>query len=148
MPNATRFSQLFASLNIVESSRFHALNLIGAMDRCVDAIVEAEQSLPRVSLVVLDDWCSPTGRIEKDHMKAVLDLAKRMNTKTTLLLISKSGTDVTGSNELYRSRSKSEFENNDFEIWGLVEGQRSIVHLDKNGDVDDVRIQESGFVIV
>ena len=81
-------------------------------------------------------------------MKAVLDLAKRMNTKTTLLLISKSGTDVTGSNELYRSRSKSEFENNDFEIWGLVEGQRSIVHLDKNGDVDDVRIQESGFVIV
>ncbi|MGB0329928.1 MAG: hypothetical protein ACPGCU_04840, partial [Candidatus Poseidoniaceae archaeon] len=35
MPNATRFSQLFASLNIVESSRFHAMNLIGAMDRCV-----------------------------------------------------------------------------------------------------------------
>ena len=89
----------FASLNIVESSRFHALNLIGAMDRCVDAVVEAEQSLPRVGLVVLDDWCSPTGRIEKDHMKAVLDLAKRMNPKTTLVLISKSGTDVTGSNE-------------------------------------------------
>ena len=148
MPNATRFSQLFASLNIVESSRFHALNLIGAMDRCVDAVVEAEQSLPRVCLVVLDDWCSPTGRIEKDHMKAVLDLAKRMNPKTTLVLISKSGTDVTGSNELYRSRSKSEFENNDFEIWGLVEGQRNLLHLDKNGDVDDVRIEESGFVIV
>ena len=36
----------FASLNIVESSRFHAMNLIGAMDRCVDAIVEAEHSLP------------------------------------------------------------------------------------------------------
>ena len=52
MPNATRFSQLFSSLNIVESSRFHAMNLIGAMDRCVDAIVEAERSLPRVGLVV------------------------------------------------------------------------------------------------
>ena len=88
------------------------------------------------------------GRIEKDHMKAVLDLAKRMNSKTTLVLISKSGTDVTGSNELYRSRSKSEFENNDFEIWGLVEGQGNLLHLDKNGDVDDVRIAESGFVIV
>ena len=107
MPNATRFSQLFASLNIVESSR-----------------------------------------IEKDHMKAVLDLAKRMNSETTLLLISKSGTDVTGSNEPYRSRSKSEFENNEFEIWGLFEGQRNLLHLDKNGDVDDVRIAESGFVIV
>ena len=48
------------------------MNLIGAMDRCVDAIVEAAQSLPRVGLIVLDDWCSPTGRIEKDHLDAVL----------------------------------------------------------------------------
>ena len=39
MPNATRFSQLFSSLNIVEASRFHAMNLIGNMERCVDAIV-------------------------------------------------------------------------------------------------------------
>ena len=97
MPNATRFSQLFASLNIVESSRFHAMNLIGAMDRCVDAIVEAEHSLPRVGLVVLDDWCNPTGRIEKESLAAVIDLAKRIKPETTLLLISKSGTDVTGS---------------------------------------------------
>jgi hypothetical protein len=81
-------------------------------------------------------------------MKAVLDLAKRMNPETTLLLISKSGTDATGSNEPYRSRSKSEFENNDFAIWGLFEGQRNLLHIDKNGDVDDVRIAESGFVIV
>ena len=91
MPNATRFSQLFASLNIVESSRFHAMNLIGAMDRCVDAIVEAEHSLPRVGLVVLDDWCNPTGRIEKESLAAVFDLANRIKPETTLLLISKSG---------------------------------------------------------
>jgi len=148
MPNATRFSQLFASLNIVESSRFHALNLIGAMDRCVDAIVEAEQSLPRVGLVVLDDWCSPTGRIEKDNLKAVLDLAQRMNSETTLLLISKSGTDVTGSDEEYRVRSKTEFVSQGFEIWGLYSGQRNIIHLDNDGDVSDVLIEESGFFIV
>ena len=147
MPNATRFSQLFSSLNIVESSRFHAMNLIGAMDRCVDAIVEAESNLPRVGLVVLDDWCNPTGRIEKDALSAVFDLAQRMKSETTLLLISKSGTDVTGSEEPFRARSKSEFEKHEFDIWGLYPGQKNIIHLDINGDVKSCRIEESGFVV-
>jgi len=146
MPNATRFSQLFASLNIVESSRFHALNLIGAMDRCVDAIVEAERSLPRVGLVVLDDWCAPTGRIEKESLDAVLDLAKRMKQETTLLLISKSGTDVTGAEEAYRPRSKSVFEENGFEIWGLYSNPKKKIQLDISGLVSEGKIEESGFV--
>jgi len=145
MPNATRFSQLFKSLNIVESSRFHAMNLIGAMDRCVDAIVEAESNLPRVGLIVLDDWCSPTGRIEKSHLDAVLDLSKRIDPKTTLLLISKSGTDVTGEDESYRARSKSEFERQDFEIWGLYSDEKKQLYLDQNGALEQGRIQESGF---
>ncbi|MGB0365570.1 MAG: hypothetical protein ACPGJD_05870 [Candidatus Poseidoniaceae archaeon] len=147
MPNATRFSQLFASLNIVESSRFHAMNLIGAMDRCVDAIVEAEHSLPKVGLVVLDDWCNPTGRIEKESLAAVIDLARRIKPETTLLLISKSGTDVTGSEEAYRSRSKSEFAQKGFDICGLYAGQKNVLHLDFNGDVQDCRIEESGFFV-
>ena len=145
MPNATRFSQLFQSLNIVESSRFHAMNLIGAMDRCVDAIVEAESSLPRVGLIVLDDWCSVTGRIEKEHLEAVLDLSKRIDSETTLLLISKSGTDVTGKGESYRPRSKSEFENSGFEIWGLYSDEKKRLYLDRNGVVEQGRIEESGF---
>ena len=146
MPNATRFSQLFESLNIVESSRFHALNLIGAMDRCVDAIVEAERSLPRVGLVVLDDWCAPTGRIEKDNLDAVFDLANRMKPETTLLLISKSGTDVTGSEDAFRSRSKSNFKENGFEIWGLYSDSKKTIHLDVSGQVKKGKIEESGFV--
>ena len=147
MPNATRFSQLFASLNIVESSRFHAMNLIGAMDRCVDAIVEAEHNLPRVGLVVLDDWCNPTGRIEKESLAAVFDLAKRIKPETTLLLISKSGTDVTGSEDAYRSRSKSDFDKQGFDICGLYAGQKNVLHLDFNGDVRECRIEESGFFV-
>ena len=147
MPNATRFSQLFQALNIVESSRFHAMNLIGAMDRCVDAIVEAERSLPRVGLIVLDDWCSPTGRIEKDHLQAVLDLSKRIQPETTLLLISKSGTDVTGADESYRPRSKSEFEKGGFEIWGLYSDEKNRIHLDQHGAVEHVTINESGFIV-
>lgn len=147
MPNATRFSQLFSSLNIVESSRFHAMNLIGAMDRCVDAIVEAEHNLPRVGLVVLDDWCAPTGRIDKESLTAVIDLAKRIQSETTLLLVSKSGTDVTGSEEAFRSRSKSDFIQHKFDIWGLYPSQKNVIQLDINGDVQDCKIEESGFFV-
>lgn len=122
------------------------MNLIGAMDRCVDAIVEAERSLPRVGLIVLDDWCNPTGRIEKESLSAVIDLAKRIKPETTILLISKSGTDVTGSDEAYRSRSKSEFEQEGFDICGLYPGRTNNLHLDFNGEVQDCRIEESGFI--
>ena len=147
MPNAARFSQLFQALNIVESSRFHAMNLIGAMDRCVGAIVEAERSLPRVGLIVLDDWCSPTGRIDKEHLQAVLDLSKRIQPETTLLLISKSGTDVTGADEFYRPRSKLDFEKGGFEIWGLYSDEKNRIYLDQHGAVEHVTINESGFVV-
>ena len=106
MPNATRFSQLFSSLNIVEASRFHAMNLIGNMERCVDAIVEAEQNLPSVGLIVLDDWCEATGRIPSRNTKAVIDLKKRISESTTLLLISKAGTDVSGNRMEVKPRSE------------------------------------------
>lgn len=148
MPNATRFSQLFSSLNIVQSSRFHALNLIGAMDRCVDAIVEAEQSLPRVGLVILDDWCSPTGRIEKEHLDAVFDLAQRINSDTSLLLISKSGTDVTGSVKPYRIRSETKFSEQGFATWALYGGDNGFTILDLQDDVKRLKIEESGFILV
>lgn len=146
MPNATRFSQLFESLNIVESSRFHAMNLIGAMDRCVDAIVEAEKNLPRVGLIVLDDWCSPTGRIEREHLDAVFDLSTRLAKETALLLIAKAGTDVTGKQEMFHPRSKTDFEKAGFEIWGLTTGKQKTVHLIRNDVVDKGQIKDSGFI--
>ena len=148
MPNATRFSQLFSSLSIVESSRFHAMNLIGAMDRCVDAIVQAAQSLPRVGLIVLDDWCSPTGRIEKDHLDAVFDLAERIHPKTCIFLISKSGTDVSGTDSTYKIRSETQFKNQGFATWALYEGQKGATYLDMEGDVQGLKIDESGFVLI
>jgi hypothetical protein len=95
----------------------------------------------------LDDWCNPTGRIEKESLAAVFDLAKRIKPETTLLLISKSGTDVTGSEVAYRSRSKSDFNKQGFDICGLYAGQKNVLHLDFNGDVRECRIEESGFFV-
>ncbi len=146
MPNATRFSQLFSSLNIVEASRFHAMNLIGNMERCVDAIVEAEQNLPSVGLIVLDDWCEPTGRIPSRHMKAVIDLKKRIDDSTTLLLISKAGTEVNGNNTEVKPRSEAVLKDGGFEIWTLQETEQASKILICDGIELVGKIEDSGFI--
>jgi hypothetical protein len=64
-----------------------------------------------------------------------------------LLLISKSGTDVTGTHETYRPRSKLDFEKGGFEIWGLYSDEKNRIHLDQNGADEHVTINESGFVV-
>ncbi len=146
MPNATRFSQLFSSLNIVEASRFHAMNLIGNMERCVDAIVEAEQNLPSVGLIVLDDWCEATGRIPARNTKAVIDLKKRINESTTLLLISKAGTDVSSNDTKVKPRSETALKTGGFEIWTLKETeQKSKILICEEKELVG-KIDESGFI--
>ena len=146
MPNATRFSQLFSSLNIVEASRFHAMNLIGNMERCVDAIVEAEQNLPSVGLIVLDDWCEATGRIPSRNTKAVIDLKKRINESTTLLLISKAGTDVSGNGTEIKPRSEVILRDGGFEMWTLKETENKSKILFHDGKELSGKIEDSGFV--
>jgi len=146
MPNATRFSQLFSSLNIVEASRFHAMNLIGNMERCVDAIVEAEQNLPSVGLIVLDDWCEATGRIPSRNTKAVIDLKKRINESTTLLLISKAGTDVSGNGTEIKPRSEVILRDGGFDIWTLKETENKSKILFHNGKELSGKIEDSGFI--
>jgi len=146
MPNATRFSQLFSSLNIVEASRFHAMTLIGNMERCVDAIVEAEQNLPSVGLIVLDDWCEATGRIPSRNTKAVIDLKKRINESTTLLLISKAGTDVSGNGTEIKPRSEVILRDGGFEMWTLKETENKSKILFHNGKELSGKIEDSGFI--
>ena len=147
MPNATRFSQLFSSLNIVEASRFHAMNLIGNMGRCVDAIVEAEQNLPSVGLIVLDDWCEPTGRIPSKTVKAVIDLKNRIKDSTTLLLISKAGTEVNSNVGAVKPRSETTLEKEDFHIWTLRETEQKSKILTRDRLELVGKIVDSGFIV-
>jgi hypothetical protein len=79
-------------------------------------------------------------------MDAVVDLAKRIDSSTTLLLVSKAGTDVTGDDEAFRARSKTKFEKENFEIWGLYGNERGELHLDMDGSVSTGKIVESGFI--
>ncbi|MGB1954929.1 MAG: hypothetical protein ACPHUK_04945 [Candidatus Poseidoniaceae archaeon] len=147
MPNATRFSQLFTSLNIVEASRFHAMNLIGNMERCVDAIVEAEQNLPSVGLIVLDDWCEPTGRIPSKTVESVIDLKNRINDSTTLLLISKAGTEVQLKERTVKPRSENKLKEEGFHIWTLRETEQKTKILTFDETKLEGKIVDSGFIL-
>ena len=53
MPNPHRFPQLFGHLSPVSSSRFHAMMIAGALDKAVDSVISAAETLPSVELLSL-----------------------------------------------------------------------------------------------
>ena len=66
MPDGTRFSQIFSDVSPTESSRFHAMNLVGNVDQAIESLLKTAKALPNVSLNVLDDYCPESGQIPID----------------------------------------------------------------------------------
>ncbi len=147
LPDGTRFSQLFAHLSLVESSRFHAMNFGGKFERAIDAMIEAAVGLPSVRLVVLDDWCDNTGRIPSTLISEVKRLADETGADVTILLLSKGSADASGASEdpIVARGDKAMIEAG-FETWKMWRrkegGGRSIK---MNGNTLDVQIKDSGF---
>lgn len=149
MPDGKRFQQLFAHLSLVESSRFHAMNFGGRFDRAVDAILEAANALPSVTLIVLDDWCPTSGRIPATNIEQVQRMAEHVPNETTLLLVSKGSIDASGkSGERMVPRGKEAMEKAGYESWRLMRrndgAQRQL--MTQNGESALV-IEDSGFVL-
>ena len=69
MPDGVRFGQLFEHLSLADSSKFHAMNLVGSLSQAVDVLVQTSTALPSVRLIVLDDWCAQSGRIPSDRIQ-------------------------------------------------------------------------------
>jgi hypothetical protein len=125
MPDPSRFSQLFQHLSLVESSRFHAMNFGGKFERAIDALLEATNSLPSVGLVVLDDWCASTGRINAVHLDQIERFINGLPESITLLLISKGSVDASGSTpDPIVARASERMEKMGFDIWRLWRGER------------------------
>ena len=115
MPDATRFSQIFSDISLTESSRFHAMNLVGNVDQALDSLRKTARSLPNVSLVVLDDYCPDSGQIPSDVVSAVNKLIP--DSGWTTLLISKGGVSMESEEPIIaRSRNKL----NTDEVWLLT----------------------------
>jgi len=147
MPDPTRFSQLFAHLSLVESSRFHAMNFGGKFERAMDALLEAAGSLPSVGLVVLDDWCSNTGRLDTRTVEQVQRLLEGCPEHMTVLLISKGGADASGnSDDPIVARGAESMSAKGFQIWRLWRGERSNARcLDRDGERLTLTLDDSGF---
>ena len=115
MPDATRFSQIFSDISLTESSRFHAMNLVGNVDQALESLRKTARSLPNVSLVVLDDYCPDSGQIPSDVVSAVNKLVS--DSEWTTLLISKGGVSMESEEPIIaRSRNKL----NTDEVWLLT----------------------------
>ena len=148
MPDPSRFSQLFSHLSLVESSRFHAMNFGGRFDRAMDALLEAATSLPSVGLVVLDDWCSTTGRIDADRIRHVKNFSEACSSTINVLLISKGSADASGSTrEPIVARGKEKMEDAGFETWRLWRNEGNRRTIDQNGTLAELNIEDSGFVV-
>ena len=99
LPNAVRFSQLFAHLSLIQSSRFHAMSIAGNTELAVSSIVQAMNSLPAVSMIVVDDWCDSNGRIASNDLAQMAKLCDEKKSEATLLLISKGSIDASGNSK-------------------------------------------------
>ena len=99
LPNAVRFSQLFSHLSLIQSSRFHAMSIAGNTELAVLSIIQAMNSLPSVSMIVIDDWCESGGRIASSDLTQMVKLRDEKKVEATLLLVSKGSIDVSGNSK-------------------------------------------------
>lgn len=150
MPNAGRFSQLFSHLSLVQSSRFHAMNLAGKMELAVPLIVQAMNSLPSVSMIILDDWCDSSGRISKDELTQVAKLLEQKKEDVTLLLVSKGGIDVTGnSSDSIVARSANVMQKSGYTIATLTREKDGPFRTLKIGDdISKIKLEQYGFTML
>jgi len=101
------------------------MNFGGKFERAIDALLEATNSLPSVGLVVLDDWCASTGRINAVYLDQIERFINGVPEGMTLLLISKGSVDASGSTtDPIVARASERMEKMGFDIWRLWRGER------------------------
>ena len=142
LPDPARFSQIFADISPTESSRFHAMNLVGNVDQALDSLLKTANALPNVSLVVMDDYCPDSGQIPNSIISAVNKFIS--NTSWTTLLISKGGVSMdTAEPIIARSRNKMKTD----KVWLLTRpntDSKRILALSKSKV--DLRLVDEGFI--
>ncbi len=141
LPDGLRFSQIFAGLDPISSSRFHALNLVGNFDQALESLVSAAKMLPNVTLVVLDDYCPATGPLSSGIVNSVNKMI--VQSSWTNLLISKGGESMDSIPLVARGKSKL----NSDSVWLLTRPDSdSKRELWIDGEITELRLTEDGFM--
>ena len=149
MPDAGRFGQLFAAVNPVHSSRFHAMEIGTDMERAIETVVEASDFLPGVELVVIDDWAQEQGRTPESSISAItsiLNIVKIDEGNVRVILISKSYESPTNIDST-RVRAHQRLEEMGCDTWLLSrpkEGDERRLLKTPVGEVE-LRLEKSGY---
>lgn len=144
-PDETRFSQIFAEVDITSSTRFHAVNLVGKLEQTVDSLTKLAGSLPNVTLIVIDEWCEKQGKIPNSSISAMQKLSKSIPEEIVLVLITKLGTNVSGGSEFNVRGEKAMLEAK-FSICQLTKQNNSSKRMFRRDDESfELLIEDSGF---
>ena len=147
-PDETRFSQIFAEVDITSSTRFHAVNLVGKLEQTVDSLTKLAGSLPNVTLIVIDEWCEKQGKIPTSSISAMQNLSKNISEEIVLVLITKLGTNVSGETEFNVRGEKAMLEAK-FSICQLTKQNNSSKRMFRRDDESfELLIEDSGFKVV
>jgi|TARA_B110000914_G_scaffold176652_1_gene158042 hypothetical protein len=141
LPDGIRFSQIFEGMELTASSRFHAMNFGGNVDQSLASLKNSAKMLPGVGLVVLDDYCSGSGQLSNDIVKAVNKFIE--NSDWTTLLISKGGESMDSSPLIARGKNKLKAN----VIWLLTRpnsDSKRVLWVD--GESIDLRLAEEGYL--
>ena len=147
MPDGERFSQIFAEVDLVSSSRFHALELGTNLERGVEQIIEASNFLPSVALVVVDDWAPKQGKTPENTVQLIEKVLEKSPDDCSVLLTSKSYSSPTEDGDV-RIRAKDRLEKSGCETWILsrVNQNSSRRKLSTSETVIEFDLNEDGFV--
>ena len=118
MPDGNRFSQLFASISPSAVSKLH-LSAVGENTEVgIKSAIDLLSVLENISLVVVDDWTSKTGKPSADLRKSMQTLISSCSEKeVAMIAISSAYEDASGSGWKARGGLKG------CETWFLHRGQ-------------------------
>lgn len=146
MPDPARFGQLFDSVDIVSSSRFHALQLGSNLEGGIQQLIDAHSILPRVGLIVVDDWAPRSGQTPISSIELAKKLLSVASPSCTVLLTSKSYADPSSTEADYRARGGSELESVGCETWWLSRPEEGGVRiLSTEGGALKLQLVDAGF---
>jgi len=147
MPHPQRFSQLFSHVPLTESSRFHAMLFGVKFERTMNEIILACHSLPGLSLIVLDDWCSRQGHIEKDRLEQIRILTEKIPSGIGILCISKGGIQMKdGGDKEFDVRAKNKMIDIGFSTAVLMKSKDGYKRIfTQDGDDNILEINDEGY---
>lgn len=146
MPDSTRFQQLFAEIDIVASSRFHALQIGDNISSIPMQISNAKNSLPRVELIVIDEWTPSKGQAPRENIEMAQEILELGSDNCSVLILSKSYEAQDSAINGPVARGGGKFSEVGAKLWHLTrQRDGNVRHLKTDDELHVLIIENDGF---